>query len=84
MTKQEFKRIYTLAQEPQNMTDAERDQAIIALEGIGIFSDKSRRMATSKMCAYFLRFHTLQFNGLTDMQELENFQIWYKKVDLLD
>jgi hypothetical protein len=84
MTKQEFKRVYAVAQEPQTMTEDESYQAYVALGVIGIPSDKSRRLATVKMCAVFLRYHALQFNNVWDMQELENFQIWYRKVDLLD
>ncbi len=84
MNRHEFKRVYTLANEYHIMTADEQAQAIVALSGIGIFSDKSRRLATVKICAWWLRYHCLQFNSTWDMQELENHQIYFRKVDLLD
>lgn len=82
MTKQEFKRIYTVAQETQEMTETEIIQAIDALGGIAYGTD--RRIATTKQCAWWVRYHGLMFNGEWDMTELANTQIYFRKVDLLD
>jgi hypothetical protein len=82
MTKQEFKRIYTTSQEQQVLSPEEQEQAIVALGGIAYGTD--RRLATTKQCAWWVRYHCLFINGSWDMQELENHQIYFRKVDLLD
>lgn len=82
MTKQEFKRIFKVAQESQNMTNTEVDEAVVALGGIAYGSD--RRLATTRQCAWFVRYQCLYLNGEWDMAELENTQFYFRKVDLLD
>ena len=82
MTKQEFKRIYKVAQDQITLTESEQDQAITALGGIAYGTD--RRIATTKQCAWWVRYHCLMFNGDFDMKELADTQYYFRKVDLLD
>jgi hypothetical protein len=83
MNKLEYKRVFNVAKNHEYITSKSLEENTWKIFD-GIAYNQNRQFATIENCAYALNYHCLCLNGDYDMDAVNEFFEYCKKIDLLN